>query len=167
MMFRPVVVVVGVLLTGCHSDTAPNLPDGAAPGVKVGVTQCRVIDGKADRRCTPGLANPAVTPDTIQATICKPGWTATIRPPTAYTNLLKSSQLKNFSEAGLPSDYREDHLIPLSAGGDPTDLRNLFPQPTPESKVKDRDEDQAHDDVCSGRKTLADAQAWIVARWTH
>ena len=62
---------------------------------------------------------------------------------------------------------REDHIVPLEAGGHPTDPHNLFPQPDVDAVVKDRDENQAHDDVCSGRKTLVGAQSWIVARWTH
>ena len=35
----------------------------------------------ADPVRTPGVLNPDVTPGTIRSTICKKGWTATIRPP--------------------------------------------------------------------------------------
>ena len=34
-----------------------------------------------------------VTQATISSTICKTGWTATIRPPASYTNALKRAQL--------------------------------------------------------------------------
>ena len=39
-----------------------------------------------DPATTPGVLNPAVTPATIRVTICRARWTATIRPPTAYTD---------------------------------------------------------------------------------
>jgi hypothetical protein len=33
----------------------------------------------------PGVINPNVTQSNIAQTICRPGWTATVRPPEAYT----------------------------------------------------------------------------------
>lgn len=165
---RAVIVVslAGLLLTACQSgDAYPTSRDGVAPSPAT--AQCRVVDGKADRRCTPGALNPDVTQATIHSTICVPNWTDTIRPSTAYTNRLKRAQLAQYGETGALSDYKEDHLDPLEAGGNPTDPRNLFPQPTAASVTKNRDEAQAHSDICSGRKTLTDAQQWIVERWTH
>ena len=52
-----------------------------------------------------------------------------IRPPVAYTNLLKTSQMIEYGETGLPSELEEDHLINLGIGGAPRDPHNLFPQP--------------------------------------
>jgi hypothetical protein len=40
---------------------------------------------RASSTLTPGVVNPAVTQATIRSTICKRGWTRTIRPPTATT----------------------------------------------------------------------------------
>jgi hypothetical protein len=80
-------------------------------------------------RCTPGAINPDVTQATIGKTICVPGWTAKIRPPVAYTNLLKTSQMIEYGETGLPSELEEDRLINLGIGGAPQDPHNLFPQP--------------------------------------
>jgi hypothetical protein len=113
-------------------------------------------------RCTPGAINPDVTEATIGKTICVPGWTAKIRPPVAYTNLLKTSQMIEYGETGLPSDFEEDHLINLGIGGAPQDPDNLFPQPRtgPRSAtVKDQEETQLQRDVCTGRTTLTAAQA--------
>ena len=46
---------------------------------------------------TPGVLNAAVSQATIAQTICRRGWTRTIRPPTTYTNALKVRQLAQLS----------------------------------------------------------------------
>ena len=46
---------------------------------------------RANWGLTPGVLNPAVTQPTIRATICKRGWTRTVRPPVSYTNALKAA----------------------------------------------------------------------------
>src|SRR3954469_26009241 len=43
----------------------------------------------------PGATNPKVTQANIKTTICKSGWTDTIRPPTSYTTALKKVQMKD------------------------------------------------------------------------
>jgi hypothetical protein len=55
----------------------------------------------------------------IRRTICKSGWTKTIRPPVSYTNALKIQQMVLHEETGSPFDYEEDHFIPLELGGSP------------------------------------------------
>jgi hypothetical protein len=62
---------------------------------------------------TPGVLNPAVTQATIASTICRRGWTRTIRPPVDFTNALKVRQLHQYGLRGPPSAYQEDHLISL------------------------------------------------------
>jgi hypothetical protein len=61
--------------------------------------------------------NPKVRQKTIKKTICKSGWTKKIRPPVSYTNALKIKQMVQYGETGTPSDYEEDHFIPLELGG--------------------------------------------------
>jgi hypothetical protein len=107
---------------------------------------------------TPGVLNPAVTQATIRSTICTRGWTATIRPPTDYTNALKVRQMTAYRERGSPTAYQEDHLISLELGGHPTDPRNLWPEPYPRAAEVDRVENELNDQVCSGALTLAEAQ---------
>ncbi len=107
---------------------------------------------------TPGALNPAVMQATIGATICRHGWTATIRPPTSYTSPLKLRQMADYGEAGSPTAYQEDHLISLELGGDPTDPRNLWPEPYPRASEVDRIENELNAQVCSGGVSLADAQ---------
>jgi hypothetical protein len=131
---------------------------------------------------TPGAANPQVTQQNIQDNICNPGWsTRQIRPPAQYTSKLKGKQLREYGDTVhqtraelinpntgkldttrcvAHSDnmvcYEEDHLIPLEDGGDPTDPRNLWPEPY-NTKVggtimgahqKDVVEGFIHDEVC-------------------
>jgi len=62
----------------------------------------------ADPVRTPGVLNPDVTQANIRSTICRHGWTATIRPPTEYTNALKTKQMRQYGETGSLSDYQED-----------------------------------------------------------
>jgi len=112
----------------------------------------------ADPVRTPGVLNPDVTQANIRSTICRSGWTATIRPPTDYTNDLKRKQMRQYGEAGSLSDYQEDHLISLELGGNPTDPRNLWPEPYPRAADVDKIENELNSEVCSGQLTLAEAQ---------
>jgi hypothetical protein len=107
---------------------------------------------------TPGSLNPDVTQGTIATTICVRGWTATVRPPTEYTNALKAEQMPLYGESGPASGYQEDHLISLELGGNPTDPGNLWPEPYPRATAVDGIENDLNDQVCSGRLSLADAQ---------
>jgi hypothetical protein len=117
--------------------------------------------GRASWTVTPGVVNPDVTQASIGETICRRGWTRTIRPPTDYTNHLKLEQMKAYRRAGTTSDYQEDHLISLELGGHPTDPRNLWPEPQPQATKVDRIENELNDAICSGRITLAEGQRRI------
>jgi hypothetical protein len=112
----------------------------------------------ADPVRTPGVVNPNVTQANIRSTICKTGWTATIRPPVSYTDALKVKQMKQYGETGSPSDYQEDHLISLEMGGNPTDPRNLWPEPYPRAAEMDKVENELNSEICDGKLTLAQAQ---------
>jgi hypothetical protein len=112
----------------------------------------------ADSRRTPGVLNPDVTQANIRSTICRHGWTSTIRPPSSYTDDLKRKQMQLYGETGSLSDYQEDHLISLELGGDPTDPRNLWPEPYPRASQVDQIENELNSEVCSRRLPLAQAQ---------
>jgi hypothetical protein len=112
----------------------------------------------ADPVRTPGVLNAAVTQANIRATVCRSGWTRTVRPPTDYTNALKRKQMRVYGERGPMSAYQEDHLISLELGGDPTDPRNLWPEPYPRAADVDKIENELNAQVCSGSLTLAEAQ---------
>ena len=112
----------------------------------------------ADLVRTPGVVNPDVTQTNIASTICKHGWTRTIRPPTDYTNALKVKQMREYGVGGDLSNYQEDHLISLELGGHPTDPRNLWPEPYPRASEMDGIENELNAKVCSGALPLDAAQ---------
>jgi hypothetical protein len=128
------------------------------------------VGGLPDAACTPGAVDPRVTQANIQATICQLGYTTTVRPPAAYTEALKQEQMAEYGWAGPLSAFEEDHLIPLEVGGNPTDPRNLWPEPRtgPSGETaadKDQVESRQHEAVCDGTSTLAAAQAIFMTDW--
>jgi hypothetical protein len=78
---------------------------------------------------TPGAIDPKVTQENLHSTVCVAGWSRTVRPPASYTNSLKAKQSREIGLPGHTHDYHEDHLVPLCAGGHPTDPRNLGRNP--------------------------------------
>jgi hypothetical protein len=131
--------------------------------------------GLPDPKRTPGSINPNVTEDNMATTICKSGWTATVRPPSAYTSALKLVQIVEYGYSDRsPSRYQEDHLVPLEIGGAPRDPANLWPEPNdivlPDgtevgSDAKDNLENYLHRQVCAGTTPLGDAQRLIAGDW--
>jgi hypothetical protein len=113
---------------------------------------------RASWSLTPGVVNPAVTQGTLRTTVCRKGWTRTVRPPTSYTDALKLRQMRARGLRGPPSAYQEDHLISLELGGSPTDPRNLWPEPYPRAAEVDRIENELNGRLCSGAITLDGAQ---------
>ena len=113
---------------------------------------------RASWTLTPGVLNAAVTQATIGSTICRHGWTRTIRPPVSYTNALKAKGLRQYRLRGPSSAFQEDHLISLELGGDPADPRNLWPEPYPRASAVDQIENDLNHRVCTGSLSLADAQ---------
>jgi hypothetical protein len=109
---------------------------------------------------TPGARYSKVTQGTISKTICVKGWTATIRPPAAYTNVLKKEQLAIWQYPDQsPSHYEEDHLISLELGGAPRSHKNLWPEPWPQARLDDKGiEARLHRQVCNGALTIRQAQ---------
>jgi hypothetical protein len=116
-----------------------------------------------DPSITPGRLNPNVRQSTIKKTICKSGWTKTIRPPVSYTNGLKVEQMVLYGETGSPKNYEEDHFIPLELGGAPKNPKNLWPEPHSQSKLSDPLETKLKREVCKGLLTLKKARAAIRA----
>lgn len=122
---------------------------------------------------TPGAINPDITQENIADTICNSNWsTKSERPPTSYTNKLKR---EGFDQYGYTDremkDYEEDHLISLEVGGNPTDPKNLWPEPyqtsIPDGGARDKDkvENYLHSQVCKNEITLAEAQQEIATDW--
>jgi hypothetical protein len=119
-----------------------------------------------DRSCTPGVIDPRVTQKNISTTICKSGYTATVRPSESVTNRIKRQQISAYGYSNTAmSDYEEDHLISLELGGSPADPRNLWPEHPPSPNPKDEVENRLHREVCGGQITLAQAQHEIATDW--
>ena len=116
---------------------------------------CHISSGLPDRLCTPGATWSRVTQGNILSTICKRGWTATVRPSESYTEALKRTQLRLYGDyAGSKlSSYEEDHLVPLELGGSPTSARNLWPEAHPSSYTKDGVEAALNHAVCGGESS--------------
>lgn len=107
------------------------------------------------------MLNPHVTQANVQTTICRTGYTATVRPPTSYTRRWERQHLKPGQSATL---YVVDHSIPLELGGAPR-AANLRLQTRPEAKRKDVLENRLHRAVCKGTVSLPVAQAEMLRRW--
>ncbi len=115
------------------------------------------------------VLNPDVWPETIDKTICVPGYTASVRPATSYTNGVKLKLLRNTgADAVNASKYELDHVIPLAVGGHHKNLKNLMLQSwdgEDGAKKKDRLERRLQQLVCSKLLGLRDAQAAIWTDW--
>jgi hypothetical protein len=147
-----------------------ELHSAAAMMLKVASGQKHVgnADLYPDPAETPGIPNPNATQANIKTTVCKSGWTATIRPPTSYTNKLKKELMARHSLPGKLGDYELDHFISLQLGGDPTDPKNLWMEPyepKPGARQKDTVEGYLKREVCAGRMTLQEAQQSITGDW--
>lgn len=124
---------------------------------------------KAQHTVPREVLNSDVRQESIDSTICTPGYTASIRPSTSFTNGIKVKLLR---EAGLPAEaapsYELDHHVPLSVGGHPRNLRNLALQKwggEDGAKRKDRLERRLQAMVCSRQLSLTDAQWAIYSDW--
>lgn len=123
-----------------------------------------------DSKCTPGVADAAVSQSNIKQTICVKDYAEHVRmtfAPQDYTDNLKKQQIAAYGYTDTnPADYEEDHLISLELGGHPNDPRNLWPESPHSPNSKDAVEDELHRKVCAGEMTLVDAQHIISTDWT-
>jgi hypothetical protein len=118
-----------------------------------------------DPRCTPGAIDPSVTQANIGHTICRAGYSATIRPPESITESEKRSSLAAYDDTGVPGDYEYDHLVSLELGGARNDPRNLWPEPGRSPNPKDSIENELHRAICDGEMSLVAAQVAIARDW--
>lgn len=122
---------------------------------------CHAQNGLPDPSCTTGAAFANVT----VAQICKAGYAQSVR------DVPQSEKNQVFAEYGIPKHptgtYEVDHLISLELGGS-NDLKNLWPEaalPKPGFHEKDGVEDFLHNQVCSGKLALKQAQTAIATNW--
>ena len=106
------------------------------------------------------VPNPAITPGRANYVnvqqVCSMKWGKDAR---HVTEAMKRQVAQAY---GIPWDqhgqYEFDHLIPRELGG-ADDVRDIWPQPWAEARVKDREENRLHRAVCAGTMTLPAAQA--------
>jgi hypothetical protein len=122
---------------------------------------------RPDPSCTPGALNPHVTQATIRRTICRAGWTSTVRPREKITEREKFASMAAYGDHRSASHYEYDHFVPLELGGATNDARNLWPEPGASPNPKDMVEDELNHAVCDRRMSLARAQRLIVANWVR
>jgi hypothetical protein len=180
-----VVIVVGYLVHGRGG--VGGSPGGGplAPGTLRATANTGHVTGQAptdcrqrtaaggqlqpDPGCTPGVVSTAVTQNDLDATICRPGCTRTVRAPESETEPFKKKIMTAFHEPGLLGDYELDHLVSLELGGS-NDAGNLWPEhndhPAGAINSKDLVENALNRAVCSHTVTLAAAQTAIATDWT-
>lgn len=113
----------------------------------------------------PGVMNPNVTAANIKSTICTHGWTATVRPPTSYTDKIRNA----LTPPGYkPLDGELDHRASIEDSGHPSDPRNLWWQVYNDhygARRKDVLETFLNRHVCSGAISLDEARSALLGNW--
>jgi len=146
--------------------TSTCRPGSATPGRQVDAASGKFLP---DPTCTPGAVDPGVTQSNLAQTICRSGYSSSVRAPAAETGKAKTVSLSQYGET--PSKTTEyDHLISLELGGTNA-TSNLWPEPnataaTGFTNPKDSVENKMRSALCSGRITLVDAQKAIATDWT-
>ena len=174
------VLVTAVVAAGCaangvgttgaspESSHGRKLPEGRGTASMPAPDSCttghRNGQPLPDPDCTPGAVNADVKQSDIDSTICKSGWTATVRPPSSLMSRMKAKSARSYGVA-RDVDGEYDHLIPLELGGATDDPRNLWFEPGHIPNPKDAVEHKLNDAVCSGLITLGTAQHAIAKRW--
>ena len=161
-----VVLLLALLLVAYFlSSKEAKLPEQVSTVVQIGHRTkedgCLVNGPFQDKACTPGAVFPEVTADQI----CVRGYARSVR------NVPLELKHEVYREYGIThhykGEYEVDHLISLELGGS-NDIANLWPEsaePRPGFHEKDKVENYLHEQVCSGRMALHDAQVQIASDW--
>ena len=171
---RPFLLTLAVLAAGCGvtsggggGPSAPSDPLAGQSQPAPGSCHSRGsgLSSLPDPRCTPGARDPSVTQANIGETICRTGYTRTVRPPESVTAREKRASMAAYGDTGPTHRYEYDHLIALELGGAPNDPRNLWPEPGATPNPKDELEGRLRREVCDGRLSLRAAQRAIARDW--
>lgn len=109
---------------------------------------------------------PEVTAETVDSTVCRHGYTRSVRPGSRIMRRIKLALLAAIGAGpeAAPA-YQLDHRVPLILGGHPRDLDNLELQPLLDAQRKNRVERKLGCLVCTGQISLDDARAAIATDW--
>ena len=169
----------GGALVGAHSNAAATPPSLVRSTASSHVVQPQPAAGSChaggsglfslpDPGCTPGAIDPAVTQGNLARTICRSGYSESVRPSSSITGREKVASMRSYGDRGSVHDYEYDHLVSLELGGAPNDARNLWPEydpALPRPNPKDTLENRLHRRVCDHEMTLAAAQRAIAQNW--
>lgn len=162
-------LALGVLVAGCAVTSRTTRADPASVQPQAAGSFCHARGSGRfslpDPGCTPGAIDRTVTQANIHQTICRRGYTRTVRPPESVTRREKRRSLAAYGDTGSPHRYEYDHLIALELGGAPNDPRNLWPEPGASPNPKDELEGRLRRKVCAGELTLRAAQRAIAGNW--
>ena len=145
--------------TASNSVVQPQPPPGSCHARGSG------LHSLPDPHCTPGAISPAVTQANIGSTICRSGYTKTVRPPEHITADEKKKSMAAYGDKLPATQYEYDHLVSLELGGATNDPRNLWPEPGHTPNPKDEVEGQLKRLVCAHRLSLSQAQLEIAHDW--
>jgi hypothetical protein len=151
--------------SGGHHRLA-RIADEGRVTYSVHLTSChaRAHGRRPDPTCTPGSVDPAVTQANIGSTICRSGYTETVRPPESQTAHAKFDVAYPAYHIGGAQVSELDHLVSLELGGS-NDITNLWPELGSRPNPKDSVENALHRAVCDGRVSLRAAQRAIASNW--
>ena len=162
-MFKRTLIAAAFLTSLVGAATAQALPAEATWRAPDGRTIPQLIAAHVlpDPATTPGVVNPMAT----IAQACTPNWTATVRPPVAWTNKLKVTLLPAGHKL---TEYELDHLDSIEDLGAPADPKNLWMMVYDDvygARVKDVLETKLHRLICAGTITPGEAQAALAPNW--
>ena len=165
-----ILIIVAVFYFYHHPSpsSSNNNASGAISQTTIGnrtkTGSCQVNGPLQDSQCTPGAIDTLLTKDTLCSSTFS---TKSVR------NVPSQEKKQVYSEYGIashqPGQYEVDHLISLELGGS-NEIANLWPEaaePRPGFHEKDRFENYVHDQVCSGRLSLQEAQKEISTDWVY
>jgi hypothetical protein len=166
----------GGALVGAHSHAGASPPGLVRSTASSHVVQSQPPAGSChatgsglyslpDPGCTAGAIDPAVTQANIARTICRAGYSESVRPSESITEREKIASLRSYGDHKPLHAYEYDHLVSLELGGAPNDARNLWPEPGASPNPKDSLENRLHARVCDRQMTLAAAQRAIAQNW--
>jgi 5-methylcytosine-specific restriction endonuclease McrA len=114
-----------------------------------------------DYNLTPGKTVPGVTKEDV----CQSGYSKRIRSQLSAKE--KSAVYQEYSLTKDNAKYQIDHLVPIGLGGS-NDMANLWPIPKINNagfNEKQRAAQWLHDQVCSGKMEIGQAQELMIHDW--
>lgn len=167
-IFAAAAALLAIASPGPGSASAPSSPAGyrsyVAPDGR-SADQLVAAHVLPDPAAAPGVINPAVTPATTRTTICVHGWTATVRPPTSFTDKVRNRLTPTGHK---PLEGELDHRLSIEDGGAPADPANLWWMIYADrygARVKDVLETKLSRAVCAGKMPLEEARAALLGNW--